>query len=81
MYNSSEMHSTSEECSDNNNVCRDLCTPGTRGTLSMLVSRVHTVSVYSFITAIRHRVSPEVIRSRKCKPMAFTAESPPAQGL
>ena len=45
MYNSSEMHSTSEECSDNNNVCRDLCTPGTRGTLSMLVSRVHTVSV------------------------------------
>ena len=44
MYNSSEMHSTSEECSDNNNVCRDLCTPGTRGTLSMLVSRIRHYS-------------------------------------
>ena len=28
----------------------------------------------------RHRVSPEFIRSRNCVPMAFTAESPPAQG-
>ena len=26
-------------------------------------------------TAIRHRVSPEFIRSRNCVPMAFTAES------
>ena len=31
-------------------------------------------------TAIRHRVSPEFIGSRNCVPMAFTAESPPAQG-
>ena len=31
-------------------------------------------------TAIRHRVSPEFIGLRSCVPMAFTAESPPAQG-
>ena len=31
-------------------------------------------------TAIRHRVRPEFIGSRNCVPMAFTAESPPAQG-
>ena len=31
-------------------------------------------------TAIRHRVSPESIGSRNCVPMAFTAESPQAQG-
>ena len=31
-------------------------------------------------TAIRHPVSPEFIGSRNCVPMAFTAESPPAQG-
>ena len=31
-------------------------------------------------TAIRHRVSPEFIRSRNYVPMAFTAGSPPAQG-
>ena len=31
-------------------------------------------------TAIRHRVSPEFIGSRSCVPMAFIAESPPAQG-
>ena len=31
-------------------------------------------------TAIRHRVSPEFIVSCNCVPMAFTAESPPAQG-
>ena len=35
---------------------------------------------YSFITAIRHRVSLEFIRSRNCVPMAFTAESPPERG-
>ena len=33
-----------------------------------------------FITVIRHRVSLEFIGSRKCVPMAFTAESPPARG-
>ena len=31
-------------------------------------------------TAIRQRVSPEFIGSRKCLPMASIAESPPAQG-
>ena len=31
-------------------------------------------------TAIHHRVSPKFIGSRNCVPMAFTAESPPAQG-
>ena len=36
--------------------------------------------IYLFKTAIRHRVSPEFIESRNCVPMAFTAESPPAQG-
>ena len=30
-------------------------------------------SIYSFITAIRRRVSPEFIGSRKCVPMAFTS--------
>ena len=35
---------------------------------------------YLFKTTIRHRVSPEFIGSRNCPPMAFTAESPPAQG-
>ena len=32
------------------------------------------------VSAIRQRVSPEFIGSRNCVPMAFTAESPPAQG-
>ena len=36
-------------------------------------------SIYLFRTAIRQRVSPEFIGSRNCVPMAFTAESPPAQ--
>ena len=37
--------------------------------------------VHLFIkTDIRHRVSPEFIGSRNCLPMAFSAESPPAQG-
>ena len=34
-------------------------------------------SIYE--TAKRYRVSPEFIGSRDCVPMAFTAESPPAQ--
>ena len=37
-------------------------------------------SIYFFKIAIRHRVSPECIGSRKCVPMVFTAKSPPAQG-
>ena len=37
--------------------------------------------VHLFIlTAIRHRVSPEFFGSCNCVPMAFAAESPPAQG-
>ena len=36
---------------------------------------------FSFNAAIRHRVSPEFTGSRKCVPIAFTAESPPARGL
>ena len=39
-----------------------------------------TASIYLFKTTIRHRVSPEFIGSRNWVPMAFTAESPPAQG-
>ena len=35
-------------------------------------------SIYE--TAIRHRVSHEFIGSRNCVPLAFTGESPPAQG-
>ena len=41
-------------------------------------SRVPRRSTYE--TAIRHRVSLEFIGSRNCVPMAFTAESLPAQG-
>ena len=38
-------------------------------------------SIYLFKPAIRHRVSPLFMgSSRNWVPMAFTAESPPAQG-
>ena len=37
-------------------------------------------SINLFKFAIRHRVSPEFIGSRNCVSVAFTAESPPAQG-
>ena len=37
-------------------------------------------SIYLYKTAMRHRVSPEFIGSRNCVLMAFTAESPLAQG-
>ena len=41
----------------------------------------YPVDPYSwYMCEIRHRVSPEFIGSRDCVPMAFTAESPPAQG-
>ena len=33
-----------------------------------------------FIPPTAHRVSPELIRSRNCVPMAFIAEGPPAPG-
>ena len=35
---------------------------------------------YLFENTIRHRASLEFIRSRNCVPIAFTAESLPAQG-
>ena len=35
--------------------------------------------IYLFKTAIRHRVSPELIGSRNCVPTAFAAKSPPAK--
>ena len=39
------------------------------------------LSETAFIYAVnRHRVSPELIGSRICVSMAFTGESPPAQG-
>ena len=50
------------------------------GLLTGFVPSSAAVSIYSFITAIRHRVSPEFIGSRNYVPMAFTAESPPARG-
>ena len=55
--------------------------------VSLLISilRLNLVLTYGippeFRGAIRHRVSPKFIGSRNCVPMAFTAESPPAQGL
>ena len=44
------------------------------------ISTVFRDEVYIIYTVNRHPVGPESIRSRKCVPMAFTAESPPAQG-
>ena len=46
--------------------------------LTGLLPSSAAASIYE--TDIRHRVSPEFIGSRNCVPMAFTAESPPAQG-
>ena len=46
--------------------------------LTGLLPSSAAASIYE--TAIRYRVSPEFIGSRNCVPMAFTAESPPAQG-
>ena len=53
--------------------------PAARGQLNREKSYWYfPVNIY---TAIRyHRVSPEMIGSRNCVPMAFTGESPPAQG-
>ena len=36
--------------------------------------------IYLSKTAIRHQFSPMFTGLRNCVPMAFTAESPPAQG-
>ena len=38
------------------------------------------VHLLTFTTVIRHRASPEFIGSCNCVPIAFTAESPLAQG-
>ena len=39
------------------------------------------IYIYIYIYTInRHRFNPECIRSLHCVPMAFTVESPPAQG-
>ena len=46
---------------------------------AMSSTRLNTTFLH-LKTAIRHRVSPEYNGSRNCVPMAFTAESPPAQG-
>ena len=61
-----------------------------RVSLLIYILRLNLVLTYGFLpssaaasiyeTAIRHRVSPEFIGSRNCVPMAYTAESPPAQG-
>ena len=52
--------------------------------VQLTTSRIGNLTRLIFILAIcvviRHRVSPEFIGSRNCVPMAFTAESPPAQG-
>ena len=44
----------------------------------LLISAATSMCLYS--TAICHRASPEFFWSHNCVPMAFTAESPPAQG-
>ena len=71
--------------------CETVSAVPSRVTLLISIPRlnlVHTYGIYPeircgvhlyFETAKRHRVSPEFIGSRKCVPMAFTAESPPAQ--
>ena len=62
-----------------------------RVSLLMSILRLNLVLTYGFLlssaaasiyfkTTIRHRVSPELIGLRNCVPMAFTAESPSAQG-
>ena len=43
-------------------------------------SRVSRRRLFIYLTAIRHRVSPEFIGSFNSVPMSFTAESPSAQG-
>ena len=43
-------------------------------------SRIPGRRPYIFTSTTHHRVSPEFIGSRNCVPMAFTAESPLAQG-
>ena len=45
-----------------------------------LPSSTAAASIYFVKGAIRHRVNPEFLGSRNCVPMAFTAESSPAQG-
>ena len=78
-------------CVPENLVSRDgFSRPVPRQPAHLSILRLNLVLTYGFLpssavasiyeTAIRHRVSPEFIGSRNCVPMAFTAESPPAQG-
>ena len=44
------------------------------------ISAAASIYFYKLLPGIGHRASRELIGSRNCVPMAFTAESPPAQG-
>ena len=59
---------------------RQLCRVTHRAKVWINLPSSAAMSIYSFIIAIRHRVSPDFIGSRSCVSMAFTAESPPARG-
>ena len=50
------------------------------GAYSRYSSRIPRRRPYTFASTTHHRVSPELIGSRNCVPIAFTAESPFAQG-
>ena len=77
-------------CVPENLVSRDGFSRPSRVGLLISILRLNLVLTYGippefrggvhYENAIRHRVSPEFIGSRNCVPMAFTAESPPAQG-
>ena len=51
----------------------------THGLSSPCLAPAFRATTVSIFTVNHHRVSPEFIRSRDCVPMAFIAESPPAQ--
>ena len=55
------------------------CTQAESGAYSLDSSRFPRRRPFIY-TTIRHQVSPKFTGSRNCVKMAFTAESPPAQG-
>ena len=57
-----------------------LYTNAESGAYSRYSSRIPRRRPYIFASNTHHRVSPEFIGSRNCVPIAFTAESPLAQG-
>ena len=57
-----------------------LYTNAESGAYSRYSFRVPRRRPYIFASTTHHRVSPEFIGSRNCVPIAFTAESPLAQG-